>query len=176
MPLRLAKASEAETLYSWILGWSAWFKVEGIDQWNPPYPFVRFQNELEAGQVTCYEDGGGTRAMVTLLRNPPDYHPPGIWTDEPALYVCRLVGQRDLSGLGFGGLLLGEIEGKAIGEGFMRLRLDAVASNPFLAGYWRRAGFLQVAQAAIRGAPTVFMEKDLVNRSADALNMVITTK
>lgn len=167
MPVRPAQPSETETLYGWIIEWSDWFKKEGIEQWNPPYPVARFVKEIEAGCVHCYEMDQETKAMVTIFRTTPDYYPLEIWRDEPALYLCRIVVRRNLSGLGVGNALLSEVEGRAREEGILRVRLDAVASNPFLVDYWTRSGFVQVAEAPIRGTPAIFMEKILAHQKTD---------
>jgi hypothetical protein len=47
-------------------------------------------------------------------------------------------------------------------RGARRLRLDVVATNPFLERYYQASGFTPILRAPILGTPSVFMQRELV--------------
>ena len=159
--IRVAEPGEAEVLYGWIKQWSQWFKDHGVLQWVPPYPRARFEKELDAGLVRCCAETGETKGMVTIFDSPPDYHPEGVWEDAPSWYLCRVVVARTFGGKGIGQMMLQAVEAAAAREGRRRLRIDIVASNPFLKHYWEGSGFRIVSEGSIRGTSAIFIEMEV---------------
>ena len=147
-------------MYALLEECSLWLRENGIAQWHAPYPRQRFDREVEAGAVWFWPGARGVDATVTLLAERPDYYPASIWQDDTAAwYICRFAVARRLNGTGLGARLLGEICADASAARIAALRLDVVASNPFLPRYYETNGFYRVAEADIKGERSVFLEK-----------------
>ena len=150
----------AFSVYALLEDCSLWLRQNGIAQWESPYPRQRFDREVESGAVWCWRSKHGVDATVTLLTERPDYYPNQIWRNNTcAWYICRFAVARRLKGTGLGPRLLAEICADASAARIGALRLDVLASNPFLARYYETKGFNRVAEADIKGEGSVFLEK-----------------
>ena len=147
-------------LYSLLKEASAWLRAQGSAQWNPTYPIERFTQEVEDGHVWYWKSGIALLATVTLLPRRPEYYPAGVWDDVlPAWYVCRFTVQRALTGRRVGESLLRQLELEAAACGVQALRLDVVASSPFLVRYYLAQGFEDCGTVEIMGERAVLLER-----------------
>lgn len=162
MELVVADGTCDARCYEIIRERAAWLRERGVEQWSPPYPYHRFAQEVSRGEVFALFVRGAMAGTVTLLRDEPDYYPEIPWKSHgPSWYICRLAIARFLGGNGFGQQALDIIERTARTAGVMSLRLDVVASNPFLERYYAAHRFSAVVSGVIRGTPSVFMEHAL---------------
>ncbi len=160
-----ATIGDAQRLYQLLTEASAWLRDKGIGQWNTPYPAHRFRSDIEGGRVWYWAPSGTPIATATLREHCPEYYGPGAWADEiAAWYISRFTVARRLAGERVGERVLAQIEADAAGAGVQALRLDVVASNPFLETYYVARGFRRYQAIDIFGEPAVLLEKRLGQR------------
>ncbi len=129
---------------------SAWLEAQGHGQWPVPFPTERLLPP-ETGAI-CYLawDGATAVATYTLQRRDPIFWPgedleaeqkdePGTASSSRSVYIHRLAVRRGYRGLGRA--LLAEIERTARSWGATCLRLDCMAGNARIKGYYEDAGF-----------------------------------
>ncbi|QDN84346.1 GNAT family N-acetyltransferase [Streptomyces sp. RLB3-6] len=131
---------------------AAWLGSLGIDQWAEPFPVSNITASIRAGEVFLFKEdlAAGAAATVTLDRNiDPELW--DLWTPEeraePALYVHKLVVDRQHAGRDLGGQILDWAGDLAAQQGARWLRLDAWTSNSRLHQYYRAHGFQHVRTA-----------------------------
>jgi len=125
---------------------SKWLGSIGTDQWQYPVRVEGIQAEVAVGDVWVVSaiDGDGLVGSVTI----EDADGSGLWdaTDCPdrALYVHRLVVDRDAGLTGLGSAILDWAGRRAQRLGRPYLRLDAWTSNTRLHEYYLDRGFRHV--------------------------------
>ena len=158
-PRLQATSHDTARIYQVLVLASAWLQARGLSQWNPVYPLKRFSRDVEAGHVWYWDLNGAVVATITLLTERPDYYPEHVWSyGRNAWYVCRFAVSRSVAGQGIGARALDEVESDA-STAHARVRLDVSAANPFLEQYYAQRGYRRVAQADIKGAPALFLER-----------------
>ncbi|MGZ3600003.1 MAG: GNAT family N-acetyltransferase [Ktedonobacterales bacterium] len=147
--LAMARATTAnvETTLALYETADAWMRSRGINPGEPPIPQRDIvTSRIERGMIWLALSAGGDVA-APLGAIVPKWEDDGTWRDVPgvqsgdALYVHGLVSSREPEGRGVGLLMLRWAEQVAANAGRAHLRLDCVASNPALRGYYERAGF-----------------------------------
>ena len=135
-----------------------WQQQCGIQQWAPgEVTTERVTAQITAGQwhVLC---AGVVVAALRVLEADPE-----VWGQRggAALYVHGLVVDRAVSGQGVGSRLLQWVEQRARDAGRQWVRLDCVASNEQLRGYYVRHGFEAVGTKAFENgwSPVTLLEK-----------------
>jgi GNAT superfamily N-acetyltransferase len=163
-PRLRASTDQLSEMYALLEERSAWLRGKALAQWSSRYPIERFMREIAAGHVWYWKANEAVAATVTLYPTRPDYYPPHVWNDAGrGWYVARLAVTTRLAGQGIGRRLVAQIEHDATIEGLHVLRLDVVASNPFLEAYYTAVGFRRVAVGEIKSEPCLFLEKALAS-------------
>lgn len=138
-----------------------WLKEQGSDQWSNnsrDKMRPRFMRSIHQGECYVAEDDGTLVGMVTV----DDFADPEFWRPEDrpaaALYVHRMVVDRNRSGQNIGGALLDWAAKVAASKGRRWLRLDAWRTNDALHRYYERQGFIpvRVVELAHRGSGALF--------------------
>jgi GNAT superfamily N-acetyltransferase len=125
---------------------SAWLRGRGVAQWPAHFSIDWLMPAVAGGETWLAHVDRRLTGTVTLSWSDP------MWPDDGAAgYVHRLAVRRDAAGLGR--RLLDWAAATAIGAGRDRLRLDCVAWNQRLRGYYEAAGFVYRGDSEVRGAP-----------------------
>ncbi|MFJ4849673.1 MULTISPECIES: GNAT family N-acetyltransferase [unclassified Streptomyces] len=141
---RLAEHSDAALLVRLRDGAARWMQERGIDQWKPgEMGEDHFRARMAEGEVWLAEDRGRVVGGWELW-----------WADEPAWgvrppdagYVHRLMVDRGTAPRGAGAAMLAEAERRIAAEGRRWARLDCVAGNPRLRGWYEAAGYTVVGE------------------------------
>ena len=141
---------------------SAWLVGRGLIGWPRPFPVATFEAMQVLGPTYLAWDGPMAVATFSLHRTDVKF-----WGERPgespghARYLHKLAIRRSHAGLGRE--LLGLAESLAREGGAVCLRLDCVAGNPAICGYYEAAGFEyrgEVSGPAI-AAPAALYEKRL---------------
>jgi hypothetical protein len=126
---------------------AAWLRDRGVVQWPPRFEAALVQGAIDRGETWLVRVGGTVSATVTVdLAD-------RVWDGVPgrALYLHRMAVRRRAAGLG--AVIVGWAAGVARRQGRAVLRLDCVASNEGLRGYYEAAGFSHRGDVTVRGAP-----------------------
>jgi len=126
---------------------AAWLQSGGVVQWPPRFEPSWVEGALRRGETWLVRVGETISATVTLDQAD------SVWDGLPgrALYVHRMAVRREAAGLG--GAILTWAAGVARERDRESLRLDCVASNARLRGYYEAAGFVHRGDATVAGAP-----------------------
>jgi 8-oxo-dGTP diphosphatase len=173
MPLRPAAANDVDAFIDLLEGAARWMHERGIDQWRPGSMRAQRSEFVAAqrrGEMFVAEQLGHITGGAILRREPDP-----IWADMPvarAWYVSKLVVARDAVGEQLGARMLEDLERVARGRDAIWVRLDCVASNGSLAGYYQRHGYyprgvvqglLRHDKQIVRGSGTVVGSLDDVD-------------
>ena len=126
---------------------AAWLQAGGVVQWPSRFEPSWVEGALRRGETWLVRVGETISATLTLDQAD------SAWDGLPgrALYVHRMAVRRQAAGLG--GAILAWAEGVARERDCEALRLDCVASNARLRGYYEAAGFVHCGDATVAGAP-----------------------
>jgi protein-tyrosine phosphatase len=139
-----------------------WLLSRGIAQWRPgeisePGLVAR----AEAGELFVSRAEDSVVGAVVVSLSDPAFWGPDAGDD--AGYLHTLVIDRRYAGTGLGRRILQQAEQHLAGRGVARVRLDCVATNDGLRGYYRRAGYREIGQRCFgpgsRWSPVVLFEK-----------------
>lgn len=168
MRIDLASRSDAAQLVAIRDARAQWLLDCGIRQWLPgEFPLDRMRRWIDQRAVHVGRVDGQLVAAVAVL-----WEDPAIWPDDgtEAGYVHLLMTATEHAGSGHGATMLSHAEA-VIGEVGRRLaRLDAVASNPTLRGWYEQRGYIEVGRVPFDREDwfdTVLLEKRL-NRTRSA--------
>lgn len=106
------------------------------------------------------------REAVTAWLRAVGWQDPLVWGEQPpdAGYVHGLLVDRSCAGRGLGRALIGWASRRTLAAGRSILRLDCVATNPWLRGYYADLGFTEVGYReyeSVAMRPSVLLEKRL---------------
>jgi ribosomal protein S18 acetylase RimI-like enzyme len=142
-----ANPADLDPIVGLIDGAAAWLRTKDTDQWENPWPNrsardARVKEGIDRRKTWVVRDGGLLAATITL---DTEAHPK-LWTEmdvqEPAVYVHRLVVNRDFSGQGIGASLVDLAGDLALCEyGARWIRVDVWDNNTGLHNYYRNLGF-----------------------------------
>ncbi|MEO3804154.1 GNAT family N-acetyltransferase [Nonomuraea sp. B1E8] len=125
---------------------AAWLAAQGVRQWPDRFERAWIEPAVARGETWLAHIGDEVAATVTL-----DWSD-GLWDDDgTAGYMHRMAVRRWAAGLG--AHVLGWAADTTRGQGRARLRLDCVASNRRLRGYYESAGFVHRGDVAVGGPP-----------------------
>jgi ribosomal protein S18 acetylase RimI-like enzyme len=145
--VRLATRDDLGTILRLIEEAADWLRTKDTNQWATPWPNeqerdARVLRGLHAGATWIVEDGSSVVATITCR---PDANPdlwPKPWTDEQAVYVSRLIINRDYAGQAIGEELLDWAGKWAVQQYAVRwIRIDVWTTNVALHGYYEKRGF-----------------------------------
>lgn len=126
----------------------AWMRSRGSYPGEPPIPQREIvARRIQRGAIWLARAGAGGDGAAPLGAIVPTWEDDETWRDVSgvregeALYVHGLVSSREPKGRGVGLLMLRWAERVAANAGRAYVRLDCMANNPALRGYYERAGF-----------------------------------
>lgn len=141
--IRRATMADVSRIDTLILTKAMEFQAAGKTQWQKYLDpsrteFVTY--DVMNGTVYVYEEAETILGSVSLI--PPTSWDENLWSDaDRAVYLHRLVVDSRYKGKQIGSKLMNQ----AVAE-TNRIRLDCVATNPFLNAYYPRFGFTYVGE------------------------------
>ncbi|WP_058304113.1 GNAT family N-acetyltransferase [Gorillibacterium timonense] len=145
-----AKAEDADALSELMLSTARWLKSTGSTQWNKLLSGEddhRMPDAIARGDVFGFRDPDKAEwaGMMILQWNPSDWDH-RLWGNEDgrieqAVYIHRLMVNRDYSGKGLGSAFLKWAETGASYPGKEFLRLDCIGHNQALNRFYPSCGF-----------------------------------
>ena len=140
LAVRRASEEDLPVVLAILTSASDWERAHGIfDPWPHPFPAERVRPSLDRGEVYLgVGELGEAIATINL-----SWEDPRFWGLRPpdAGYVHRLAVRPDHAGESRGLQLLEWAAERVRSKGRAYLRLDCLASNRRLCGYYRDAGF-----------------------------------
>lgn len=136
-----AQLSDLERYIDRLEEVASWLEGRGIVQWRSGFfreATAYFAAGIERGEVYLAFLDGEFAGTLRLLSSDPLVWPDA---DADAIYVHSLAVFRAWSGRQLGRRLLAWAETQAFGKRKGHLRLDCIASNPFLRRYYEENGF-----------------------------------
>lgn len=159
LALKRASVDDLGTVLALIDTVAKWLRThKGTNQWGRPWPTEeerskRIQVDLGDGKTWIAWDRD--RPVATITADPAEHN---VWPEEmlrdPALYVSRLVVDREYSGEGIGAQLIdwAGLRGKRQ-FGATWVRVDVWTDNFALHKYYESQGFTFCGFSAIRDYP-----------------------
>lgn len=148
--LRASRDSDLDEVSRIFLGVVDWLHARGIRQWMPgEFQPSDIQRWHESGELHAGLAGDVIVGSVLLQRSDPRF-----WPDVAgsAVYVHKLVVDRNLAGRKLGAGMLEACERHAADIGAEWVRLDTCADNPFLVRYYLSAGYRAVGNKTMQPA------------------------
>jgi ribosomal protein S18 acetylase RimI-like enzyme len=138
LEVRRAGADDVDEIVAILSEAARWLISRGIQQWPDPFPRDRIARLVERGEFFVALLDGRPVATLALL-----WSDPAFWGQRPsdAGYVHALAVRRAYGGRGLGASLLQWAEKQVADAGREYLRLDCLAANAELRGYYERHGF-----------------------------------
>lgn len=130
--------------------------------WPIPFPESDVVESIRAGETYVVEAGRGEVAATFRLAWADDAY----WGPQPRTsgYLHKLGVGRAFAHRGLGKAAISWAEGEARSRGKRVMRLDCLAADPFIVGYYRDLGYGTVRTIKMpgnRAVALVLMEKDL---------------
>jgi hypothetical protein len=143
----VADASEVADVLDVLNEAASWLTACGIRQWPASFTPAMVEPCIRAGETWLAREGGELVGTVTLSWSDP------AWPEalDDAGYVHRLAVPR--RGTGLGPRLLGWAAAEVTDRGRSHLRLDCVATNRKLRGYYEGLGFAYCGDTELFGTP-----------------------
>jgi GNAT superfamily N-acetyltransferase len=155
--LRLGMPGDLDEVHGLVREAAAWLRTsKDTDQWATPWPDPagqreRILNDLVKGKAWLVWDGMTAAATITVDTDGPlDLNEQPVWpphtSQEPALYVRRVIVSRGYVGLGLGAALLDWAADVARTDHQANLiRIDVWTTNRALHAYYQRQSFTRCA-------------------------------
>ena len=134
-----ANAEDADDLVALRDQVARWLLERDIHQWLPgEFPVARMQAWIGHGDVFVHRRDVRIVAAVAVLDAAPE-----IWDDDrkDAGYIHLMMVDREYASLGLGDVTLAFAEQRVRDRGGRLARLDAVASNAVLRGWYQSRGY-----------------------------------
>ena len=158
LTLRPATSSDYRAVLALIGDAVRWLPTRNTDQWAKPWPDEQGRNarvldDLVAGKTWLATDGADVAATITI--DPADN---GVWPAdkrrEPAVYVRRVIVDRDYGGLKVGARLLDWASDVAVRVHQAQwIRVDVWTTNVDLHRYYRVQGFVRAGLRDLADEP-----------------------
>lgn len=148
---------------------AAWLAQRGIDQWSSAWPDedgmrTDIEKSISAGTAWIARINNELAATFVL----DTWANPDLWTPdeaaEPAMYIHRLIVNREYAGRGIGARILDWCSETAAKHGARLLRLDAWTTNPALHEYYLNQGFTHVRTLALEHNPSGWLAQRPVSQ------------
>ena len=154
----LAQASDADERLALLMEAGAWVAAKGINQWDP----AQFSRErglvaIERGEVYIARLGAEVAGTLRL-----QWADEALWGVRPndAGYIHGLAVKRAYAEHQIGLGLLRWAESHVAEAGRKFLRLDCMAANPALRGYYLKSGFTFVGEIEKHGRSAALFERE----------------
>ena len=157
LEIRVARIADLDTAMSMLEEAARWMVRQKMEGWTPEgFSRRRIADLVENGEMYLAVLDG--RPVGTFALQWEDRE---TWGDVPddAGYVHGLAIRREFAGIGLGRELLGLAEQMVSRSEREFIRLDCVADNEALNGYYRRAGFSYRGRTVVRGLAVSLYEK-----------------
>jgi ribosomal protein S18 acetylase RimI-like enzyme len=155
-----AQQSDLDSVLEILDEASRWLSSKGLEsQWRPSPTFRQIiKDNIDRGEVYVVKRVEGIVGTITLQWSDRKF-----WGDLPpeAGYIHKLAIKRAYSGQRLGLRMLQWAETKTRTEGKRYLRLDCLASNKTIRGYYENAGFVHVRDTLEPGWKASLYEKKL---------------
>ena len=140
MEIQLAEPQDLPTVMAILAEAAAWLKEKGIDQWPSP-PNEHWQRRMveaiDRKEVYTIGQGHKRFGIVRLTWADP------YWPDDGlAGYIHSMAIRPSRQGQGVGGVILEWAANEISARGRRAIRLDCLASNGRLRGYYEEQGFI----------------------------------
>ena len=157
--LRPAKIDDLETILGILRAAQSWLAERHINQWNRPFNASWLAPRIDSGECWIAEQAGEPVGVCRLL-----WEDRLFWGERDrgeSTYIHSLAVRRDRAGQQLGVHILAAVAHLARDRNRANLRLDCVASNARLIGYYRAQGFTLVEDIDIGDAQMTLMERAL---------------
>jgi hypothetical protein len=141
-----AKSEQTEAVKQLLIQAAGWLKARGSTQWSGLLQGEDYHDTagaIERGDVFVFYKGDVLAGTVILLQRPSAWDQ-DLWGDEgheEAVYLHRLAINRDFGGTGLGAGIMRWAESGIRFPGKDRIRLDCIADNAVLNGFYSRLGY-----------------------------------
>jgi len=147
---RQATSADHQTILNLYKDASDWLHTKNTDQWARPWPSWEARDQRILASIAAgatWIVGDGTDAVATITAH--HRGDAALWTRrerrQPAVYVHRLIVNRDYARRGVGAGLLDWAARRAAAQyGARQVRIDVWTTNTALHDYYRGIGFLFV--------------------------------
>lgn len=158
MIIRQAEQSDLEHIVRWRQEAAQWLSDLGSDQWSDvglsdESFLARVQKSIRDGET--WMANYGNRPVGTIAID--EWTDDGLWTPaevSDAMFVHRMIIDRDFAGQGIGAALLNQAEQIAASKGKEWIRLDAWTSNMELHRYYESRNFQHVRTVEDHPSPS----------------------
>lgn len=154
--VQAATPSELPIVLSILDDAARWLYAHGIDQWprsfsrDATWRMDRIRSYIEHGLTYLVRSEGSDEVATFTLSRAADPQFAHGWPDGPddAGYIFRMAVLRSAAGRDIGGFIL-DWAAREVGQwGLSWLRLDAHRFNEYLQRYYRKHGFVKVAEVS----------------------------
>ena len=164
MLIRKAQHEDIQNMMIIIKQAQAYFKDQGIDQWQDGYPNeIQLANDIEKGNSYVILNQGIIGTMYFAHEEDPNY--PGIkgqWITQDNNYavIHRIAVSDDYKGQGIAKLLLDFAVDYCIKHHIPSIRIDTHSDNLSMQRYLLKNGFVLCGDITLQsGAPRIAFEK-----------------
>ena len=165
MYLRKSTLADRESIMKIIVQSQAYFKAQGIDQWQNNYPNLEvIQDDIrnESSYVLVKNGEVVATAVLTFARE-TSYESvyEGQWlSDQPYGVIHRIAVDHDLKGLGLSSMVMKEMEAICLTEDIHSVRVDTHEENLSMKKLLQKNGFIYCGYIYLTsGAKRVVFEK-----------------
>lgn len=165
MHLRKSTLADSESIMKIIAQAQAYFKAQGINQWQHNYPNIKvIQEDIrnESSYVLIKESEVVATAVLTFTRETSyEVVYEGQWlSDQPYGVIHRIAVDQDLKGLGLSSMIMKEMESICLDEGIHSLRVDTHEENRSMQKLIQKNGFIYCGYIYLSdGAKRMIFEK-----------------
>ena len=165
MHLRKSTLADRESIMNIIAQAQAYFKAQGIDQWQNNYPNLEvIQNDIRNGNsYVLVKDSEVVATAVLTFTTEASYESvyDGQWlSDQPYGVIHRIAVEHELKGLGLSSMVMKEMESICLAEGIHSLRVDTHEENLSMQKLLQKNGFIYCGHIYLTGgAKRVIFEK-----------------
>ena len=147
MNYRLAQKTDIDRLVSMAESAKAYFRENGIDQWQKGEPNAACMlDAIGRQEIYVLEEDGEVMAMITIVSGPePSYAAiDGAWlNEEPYCAFHRVCVDSEKKGRGLAAQLFSQAEGTARSLGFSNIRIDTHPDNRSMQRALEKSGFIR---------------------------------
>lgn len=151
--MRQAQVEDTEEVLSMLVETAEWFQRNGSTQWQDLLKGIdshRTAEAIEGGDVFVCKAEGDLAGMIILLEKPSEWDRKlwGLEENEQsdAIYLHRLVVRRKYAKHQLGQAILNWCKQSIHFDGKSKIRLDCLADNAFLRGYYPSLGYSFVGE------------------------------
>jgi ribosomal protein S18 acetylase RimI-like enzyme len=171
LEVRQARSEDIDEIVATLTEAARWLLERGIEQWPDPFPHDRVERLVGRGEFFVARLDGEPAGSLVLRWSDPSF-----WGERPedAGYVHALAVRRAYAGQELGARLLEWAEARVAEAGREFLRLDCMAENAALRGYYERLGFEPCGEAPVDGFVAARYERRCRGRAPSGGGQIVT--